>query len=667
MSLQPGAQSARRKWHPLVLALAVLAGARAAGLVFHFFSDDPNGNPIAASPANILLVALPYNGAVVFWAAAALFLLWKLAGPLRPAVTAVGVAFCAASIVLGQVDFAMQWFIGHRLSPSTLQTYSPADLLSPEVLGPLRFHPGYLAAALVLILLPEAVLLRGVLDWRSRSAGPGWPLVAASFGLACLCLIPIRIAYGHQRDVLRPPELLFVNHWLVPNNTPQFSDERAAMAQLRRAADVSGDSRWIDPRYPLARAFPPERNRYIPAGAHTPPDIVIFAVESLRGADVGYVPGNYPSGGSPTPNLDRLAAGSVVFSHYIANGNPSPRGFISINSGMWDHRGSFIISGFTATDLDALAPRMRDMGYATMAFWGSNPSFDNQLYWANKWYQRVEFALPGNELFYVHRMGDDLLVDRLIRAVREHDASRPQQPFFAYVATAGTHEPYTLEGETRLPADEVRKAAAITDVRQRYRFVLRNLDQQLSRAVAFLDSRHTGRGVVVVVVGDHSDAAGDSRPEELRGMPDNPAVWTAALILGPADLVGPPRVETFPCSHVDLTPTLLDIAGDHRPIVSPGTNLFAAIPPQKRTAIAVSGQGFRLDRGGWSLFVFRDRPDEFYTRQAFAGDGRLRRSLDGSPFSAADVRALWENFNTWSFLLENNRVWSPRLLSEAPP
>lgn len=659
--------SLRLRLHPLALACLLLIVARALGLILHFCANDPNGNAIAASPFNSLLVALPYHGAVLLTTAAVLLLLWKIFPRGRTGVTALGIVIALGAIVLGQVDLGMQWFIGQRFSPMVAGTYVGGDLFSSDLYAPVLFHPVYFATGLLLMLGPWVLIARNLLAMRRGATvrEPGWRLIAALFALALLCRIPIQLAYGHQREVLRPPELVFAYHWLYPSEVPTPADEAKAVAQLRAAIDPAGTSRWLDPQLPVLRAAPSARNRF--RGGQPPaelPDIIVFAIESLRGADVGYVPGNYaPGDTTPTPRLDKLARDGVVFSHYLANGNPSPRGFFGVNGGVWDHRGSFIISSFAGSEFDGLPGRLRHAGYFALGLWGANPSFDNQLFWANKWFDRIRYARPTGHFVIMHPLADDALMDQFIEEVGAHDRTRPAQPLFAYVATAGTHEPYTIEGETKLPAAAIRAIAAEPVTRRRYRLALHNLDTQIGRALDFLDARRPGRPRLIIVVGDHSDAAGDNVPPDMRGLPNNAVVWTAALIAGPPALIGPPRVETFPASHVDLTPTLLDLVGDRGPTVSMGTNLFADLPVSQRFAIAISGQGYRLDRDGWSFFVRRDHPESFWSMPSFAPIASVRPGLAGSPFTPAEVRQLWENINTWSYLIEHNRVWRESALN----
>lgn len=632
----------------------VFIAVRATGLILHFFARDPHGNAISSSPLASLMIALPYHGAVVLGSVVSAWALWRLLPKVRAVITVAAIGLWLVAIMIGQIDLGMQWFIGQRFSPMVFDTYVGRHLLSNDLYEPVLFYPGYLGVALLLMLGPWVVLAVNLLR---RTAGaavrePGWKLIAGLAVLTLLCRIPIQLAYGHQRDVLRPPELLFANHWLNPSETPVPVDEPKAIAALRAAADPTGGGAWLDESYPLMRSAP------VRVETVMQPDIFIFTIESLRGGAVGYVPGNYaPGETTPTPRLDRLAKSGVVFSGYISSGNPSPRGFFGINAGVWDHRSSFIISGSTGTAFDALPLRLRREGYATLGAWGSNPSFDNQLFWGNKWFDRMIYPEPAGRMVITHPLGDDVLMERLIGAVAEHDRDHAGRPLYAYVANAGTHEPYVLQGETSLPPEVVRATADEQDIRLRYRAVLHNLDTQIGRVLDFLDTRKTGRPVVIVITGDHSDLAGDEVQPEMRGLPHNAVEWTSALIAGPAELIGPPRVETFPASHVDLLPTLSELAGARGPVVTMGMDLFADIPLAQRRAVSVSGRGFRLDRDGWSLLVKRDEPGVFWTMPSFAPLSSVRAGVEGSPFTREDAQGLREVMDTWSFLLEHNRVW----------
>jgi len=296
---------------------------------------------------------------------------------------------------------------------------------------------------------------------------------------------------------------------------------------------------------------------------------------------------------------------------------------------------------------DVLPLRLRRLGYRAVGWWGTNPSFDNQRYWENQWLDRVRSPERVGQFLLVQPWADDIIMDEPIAEVTAHDRDYPDQPLFAYVSNRGTHEPNTLNGKTGLPAATIATVNAIEDDRVRYRQVLANYDQPLGRVLEFLETRANDRPRLIVVTGDHRDIAGDMVPAEMNDLPHNASEWTNAVIHGPTELLGPlPRVETFPSSHVDIMPKLLDIVGDRGPTQSMGTSLLADIPPEQCRAIVANGRGYRLDRSGWSLIVMRDYPDAIWTKPTWSPITDLRPGVVGSPFLVSDARRLREDFDT---------------------
>jgi hypothetical protein len=192
----------------------------------------------------------------------------------------------------------------------------------------------------------------------------------------------------------------------------------------------------------------------------------VFAIESLRGADVGYVPGNYASGESPTPILDSLAAHGVVFSRYISTGNPSPRGFFGINTGvLGPSRGVHHL----LLDRDAVrrAPAADAASRLLLARRvGIEPELRQPAVLGEPVVRPRPVSRPRGPLRLTRALPDDRTMDLLLEEIAAHDRERPDQPLFTYVATAGTHEPYTIEPGSRLPRATVEAIADEKDLRR---------------------------------------------------------------------------------------------------------------------------------------------------------------------------------------------------------
>lgn len=649
---------------PIVGVFFVVWVCQMAGLVLHDFGTDAAGQALQVSPLNALMIAVPFYTCWVLIIAAAFLALWLVAGRARGAVTVLGVISAMALILLTQVDFGMQRYRGERFSLVHLKTYATPSVVNGDWLGPLAQDPKYLAATLAVCLggwIAIAVLL--AMQARRRGAAAphaSWGGVARCAAGAALCYAPLTFAWYHQRDMALPPEIVLARAALFPVRALTPAEEAAQLATLRKFEDPEGTSRWISDAYPLMRAPVPDARADSAAKARAAadaPDIIFFVIESLRGSDVGYGMRPRAAGRSPTPNLDSLAARGVTFPRYIASGEPSPRGFISINTGQWEHEWGFIIANFPNLQVDAMPARLRARGYHTMALWGGNPSFDNQLTWARRWYDERVFGLPEDKLFYLKTTPDRVLMDRFIERVRAHDREAPRQPFFAYVASNGTHTPYELEDSAAVPRDSASSASRET----RYLLTLRNVDAQIGRVIRELKARPRWKNTVIVVIGDHSDRTDEVLDERWRGMPVDALVWTAALVYGPERLIGAPRALEFPASHVDLLPTVMAWIGDRGVWAGAGHDLFGTTPDSARSAVSVNSRGFRLDRGGYTLMVDSHDPRIQYAWRSFPeGDARPVELME-TPFASGEGERLSGMMRYWSALVEGNRVWNPSL------
>lgn len=616
--------------------------AQVLGLIAHYFSTDDTGQRVYSSPLNMLMLAVPLYLCCQLVLGAAFSALWAGLPRARRLVTFVGVLSALALLLVVPMDFALQHFRGERMTLSVMRTYGPGGMLNSDVAGPVLSDPWYPAITLGIPFAALVLFAALVISARGRATrAPSWRSAAICLLLSVACYAPTTFAYYHQRDMVMPPEFIIAREVVWPRDRMSPERERADRADLRAFLDPSGHSQWMSDSFPLVRSAP------LSTSIAEPPDIVVFVIESLRGRDVGY--GLHPPAGpSPTPRLDALAAQSVVFPKYIANGEPSPRGFITINAGVWEHKREFIIANFPNLSMDALPARLRARGYRTMALWGGNPSFDNQLLWARRWYDEIDYELPGNGAFYFHTRPDSLVMSHFIERVKTHDVKSPGQPFFAYVASNGTHTPFQPEDGSALPGESPE---------QRYLRCLHNVDAQIGRVLDFLFARPRSKNTVIIVVGDHSDKTDERFNEPISRLPADAFVWTAALIHGPERLTGAPRRELFTASHVDLFPTILRWVGDSAPRVVFGRDLFEAMPDSQRISVSVNSRGYRIDKNDFTMLIDRTNVDAPIVFRSFPLAAPTAVPLSQTPFRPDDAKRIVERFAYWTTLIEQNRVW----------
>src|SRR5262249_33144415 len=157
-----------------------------------------------------------------------------------------------------------------------------------------------------------------------------------------------------------------------------------------------------------------------------PPDVVVVMIESLRAEDLALTTGA-ANGPSVSPNLDALAATSVVFPTYISNGFPSAPSVFAFHASAWPHRRKEIITDFVDRGFDSRPARLRTFGYAPVSV-GPDPHFDNQSQWLSRWYATaVDLVASGIVAT------DRAIVQRAIDEIRRHDARGDRQPLFAFV------------------------------------------------------------------------------------------------------------------------------------------------------------------------------------------------------------------------------------------
>lgn len=622
----------------LLLVLFRLAGLSVRYLV------QPAGSGLIRL-ALFLPAAAAHTGALLI--VIALFALLSAAAQPWPAVRrAIVIIACAVFAVLmiaGQADLTVSGITGAPVTPTVFRTFRGLHVIrSNEFLEPLRANwliasAGLIAFACVLIGIARVVRRDARVDERSRSSAfaAAGLMAAAGCGLWWLAALP-------PWPLPPPPiEVAFAREYLALDQTKLAGSEAEAIAELRSMVGLARGAAWVSDEYPLVWRPAPD-----PRAAHRradPPDIVVVMVESLRAEEVGFVTG---AGDSVTPNLDRLAARSVVFPAYISNGFPSAPSVLAFHCSAWPHRRKEIITDFATRAFDSMPGRLRTRGYETL-YVGADPNFDHQDVWLPQWYgvvvDLVAEGTPGT---------DRNIVTRSIAEIRRHDDSRAGTPLFTFVSTYSTHYPFS-----RPPDADPDMPAADRDLRSTYRRTLRYADREIGRLLDFAATRP--RRTVLVVVGDHGFYVDLRRTS---GLPENDTVWTAALIAGPDDLIGPPRRLPMAASHVDMLPTLMALVGDDGPTASLGADLLG--PPRNgaRTALAIRSGGLRFDRDGNSTMVDARTPNVSFDRVPFPAwlppaDAQPPRG--DRPGAARLISVV----NDWSYLIEHNRVWNASLLS----
>ena len=619
---------------------AIVLVLRLAGLAVRYVVQPPGALP--GRLATFLSAAMFHTGALLL-----IISLFVALAALIPRVKwQIAAAACLAFLILtiaGQLDLTLTWITGEPLTPTVFRTFRGFYIVrSSEFLDPLRANLGLAltgAAAFALAAGTMVAFLVGDMR-RGATKAPTWRRQALF-----LCVAIALMTAGAKSPWAwgsPPVEVAFAREYLGPRRgAPRAAGSRDVVASLRRMLGLPPGTAWLNDDYPLvygrvsqAPTPPPELSDL--------PDIVVVMIESLRAEDVGFMRPGRPSA---TPNIDALAAKSVVFPLYTSNGFPTAPSIIAFLGSGWPHRRKEVVTDFVDRHFDVLPSRLADIGYDTR-YIGADPHLDREHILLPRWYERavdlVGMGIPPTDRNTMRLAIDD---------IKQHDQTMSRRPLFAFVATLSSH--YTFN--TPDDGDDLAVVPAGETMAGRYQRVLRYVDRHVGVLLTYLESRPRHDRTIIAVLGDHSFYLDLARTS---GLPENDNEWTTAIINGPADLVGPPRQILEPASHVDMMPTLLALVGDKRPSASLGGDLFA--PPRNgvRSAVAVRPGGVRLDRDGYAYIVDARRPNQIIVKPAFPGYS------PAAPAAAVDPIELGDWASEYSRLIERDRVWSDAFLRQ---
>jgi phosphoglycerol transferase MdoB-like AlkP superfamily enzyme len=269
-------------------------------------------------------------------------------------------------------------------------------------------------------------------------------------------------------------------------------------------------------------------------------NVVLISVESLSAAFIEAFGGK----GGLTPNLDRLAHESLLFSRTYATGTRTVRGLEALALSVPPTPGQSIVRRPDNEGLSSLAAVFNAKGYESLFLYGGYGWFDdmNRFFSANGYRVVDRTAIPREAIHSENVWGvaDEDLFDA---AVREFDAQHATgRPFFAHIMTTSNHRPFTYpDGRVDIASGAGRAGA------------VKYTDWAIGHFIDAARARPWFRDTVFVITADHTaGAAGKSDlPLERYHIP---------LIVYAPGHVAPGRVDRL-TSQIDVGPTVLGMLG----------------------------------------------------------------------------------------------------------
>lgn len=262
-----------------------------------------------------------------------------------------------------------------------------------------------------------------------------------------------------------------------------------------------------------------------------------------------------------TPFMDSLMRQSYTFYNMYANGRRSIQALPAVWASIPSYKNPFVLMPQAMAETRALPAILRDKGYRTMFFCGSDHG--SMGFGAFARTTGIEHLYSRQDYEKVHGKGDfdgywGIWDEKFIGYMGE-ELQKSEKPFFATIFTLTSHHPFVVpeEYEGRLPEGLTPNHKCVAYV-----------DQSIGKFFARYENEAWFKNTIFVFVADH--VSSEQFSDVFRTSPGGYQV--VGFIHAPeSSLVGEHRQVV---SQVDIMPTLLGLLGEDEPYFAFGRDIF---------------------------------------------------------------------------------------------
>ncbi|MFN5901235.1 MAG: sulfatase [Planctomyces sp.] len=320
------------------------------------------------------------------------------------------------------------------------------------------------------------------------------------------------------------------------------------------------------------------------ARAADQPNIVLILMDDMGWRDVGFMGNKF----TETPNLDRLAAGGLVFSQaYASAPNCAPTRACLMSGQYTPRHGIYTVvdprqppgspwqkllaadsESELNTDIVTIAESLRDGGYATGFFgmWNLGRGRTGPVTPGGQGFETVVF--PENIGFGKDQYFDDdgnYLSDRLTDSVLQFVEKHRSGPFFVYLPDHAVHAPYNPKPDLLKKYQQKLEQSGDRRDNAEAAATVEAVDQNVGRIMEGLKSMNLLENTIVIFTSDNGGTNQFTAPlKGAKGQLYEGGIRVPLVVSWPG-LKNPGRVSDVPVSSVDWYPTLLELAGISAP------------------------------------------------------------------------------------------------------
>lgn len=346
------------------------------------------------------------------------------------------------------------------------------------------------------------------------------------------------------------------------------------------------------------------------------PNVVFVTVDTLRADHLGA----YGFERNTTPNLDRLAADSLLFEDLICEQPQTAPSLIAMHCSRVPRLTGAIRNGVSLPPGTPTAAMLfAQAGYDTAAI-VSNWNLKPNLSGLDPGFAHYDADFGKGRLGREHHeMTADVVSDRALAWLAGRDTAKPM---FFWVHYMDPHAPYLSKKgfEAQLDVGKAPKRKRVDPPAARYQTEVAFVDQQIQRLLDALPEEDT----YIVFTADHGESLGEHNTWGHTRFIYQTTMHIPLFIHGPGIEAGRSQA---PVRGIDLAPTLLGLAGIAPATSMAGMDLRKAMPEMNAPRIFET-YGGEVPEGKDVRDTLATRPPQ---RQAIIQEGwKLIANEDGS-------------------------------------
>lgn len=261
-----------------------------------------------------------------------------------------------------------------------------------------------------------------------------------------------------------------------------------------------------------------------------------------------------------TPNIDNLAGRGVLFSRAFANTSTTLPSHTNILLGVSPlyHGVHDNLRFIVRQDFLTLAEHLKANGYSTKAFVGAYPL--DSRFGLNQGFDTYDDDYPrGHEqqLTALERRAEQV-INAAIEGIESSKA-----PWFVWIHCYDPHLPYEPP-EPFLTQFE----------KNPYDGEVAYVDFAMGKLLKYFEENHLFESTAIILTGDHGESLGQHGEMSHGFFAYNTTIWVPLIVIVPDTEA---RREGLYVSHLDIFPTICDVAGVKKPSFLQGSSLLPVL------------------------------------------------------------------------------------------